>query len=253
MLFVGLHRAGLMDGWVYSHALPRRTVFMVAAARLRRPWMRLLVTGIGVARRQDGGGPEGNRAALAACGRELATGGTVFVFPEGTSSLAPGHLPFQPGAALLAQSCPAAAIVPLAIRYAAPTRIGTAADVVVGAPFHLPAGTTRLTAQARITAALEAVDAVRPVSAPVRNPFRWPAAGRNPPPGAAVGLAARAVAPGGKVGRVWAALAGQPVQCLWSPIAIGWLLVAGMPWVAAAYAGATALYVAWPMRAYHHA
>ena len=52
VLFVGLHRAGLMDGWVYSHALPRRTVFMVAAARLRQPWLRPLVAGIAVARRQ---------------------------------------------------------------------------------------------------------------------------------------------------------------------------------------------------------
>lgn len=160
VVFVGLHRAGLVDGWVHAHALPRRTVFLVAAARRHR-LLRLLVAGIPVARRQDGGDPARsqalNRAALDECRAELAAGGTVFVFPEGTSSLGPRHLPFQPGAALLARSYPEAVIVPLAIHYVSPAQVGTAVEIVVGQPFRLPPGVTLGDAHAAITAGLEAV------------------------------------------------------------------------------------------------
>ena len=42
-------------------------------------------------------------AALAAARRELlAAGGEVMIFPEGTSSLGPHHLPFKSGAASIA-------------------------------------------------------------------------------------------------------------------------------------------------------
>ena len=160
VLFAGLHRAGLVDGWAYSHALPRRTVFLIAHAR-RTPLLRLLVTGIPVARRGDGGDPARNRdlnhAAMAAARAELAAGGTVFVFPEGTSSLGPRHLPFQPGAALLALSCPEATIVPLAIHYVDPSRTGTAVEVVAGPPLRLAPGTTPQGAQAALAAALQEV------------------------------------------------------------------------------------------------
>ncbi len=159
VLFVGWHRAGLMDGWAYSQALPRPTVFLLAARLRTKPSLRLLVAGIEVARGKDGGDPAGNRrrnaAALAACRAELAAGRTVFVFPEGTSSLGPSHLPFEPGAALLARACPAATVVPLAIHYVHPTRIGTDVEVVVGRPFGMAPGTTPLEAQARLTASLE--------------------------------------------------------------------------------------------------
>lgn len=159
VLFVGWHRAGLMDGWAYSQALPRPTVFLLAARLRTKPLLRLLVDGIEVARGKDGGDPAQNRrrnaAALAACRAELEAGRTVFVFPEGTSGLGPSHLPFEPGAALLARACPAATIVPLAIHYVHPTRIGTDVEVVVGQPFGVVPGTTPAVAQARLTAALE--------------------------------------------------------------------------------------------------
>ncbi len=257
VLFVGLHRAGLMDGWVYSHALPRRTVFMVAAARLRQSWLRPLVAGIAVARRQDGGDPRQNRAAnlaaLAECRRELETGGTIVVFPEGTSTLG-RHLPFQPGAALLAQSCPAATIVPLAIHYAAPTRIGTGVEVVAGTPFHLPQGATLREAQRLITAALEAIEAPPPTaSPPTREPLRWLAAVLNAPTVAAMCLAGRLMPDGDNVVLAWSAIGGLPVQVLWSAAAVGVLLWAGRPWPALAYAAVTTLYAVWPARVYRHA
>ncbi len=254
VLFIGLHRAGLMDGWVYSHALPRRTVFTVAAVRLRQVWLRPLVAGIGMARRQDGGDASRNRAALAECRQELAVGGTIFIFPEGTSTLAPRHLPFQPGAALLARSCPATTIVPLAIHYAEPTRLGTAVTVVVGAPFHLSPGIAPRAAQAAVTAALEAIEAPDGRMPPVaRDPFRWLAVALNLPTVLAMRLAVRILPDGDNVVLVWAAIVGLPVQAVWSVAATAGLLWAGLPWAALFHAAATALYAAWPARAHSHA
>ncbi len=242
-----------MDGWVYSHALPRRTVFTVAAKRLRQPWLRLLVAGIGVDRRQDGGAPQRNRAALAECRRELRAGGTIFIFPEGTSTLGPRHLPFQPGAALLARACPAATIVPLAIHYAEPTRIGTGVDVVVGAPFRLAPGITPRAAQAQVTTALEAIETPNPVTPAARDSLRWLAAALNLPTVLAMRLAARLLPDGDNVVLVWSAIVGLPVQAVWSVAAIAGLLWAGLPRAALFYAAATALYAARPARAYSHA
>lgn len=157
VLFVGLHRAGMIDGLVYAYALPRQTRFMVAARLRRHWWIRLLVDGIEVVRRKDGGSARRNREALAACRAELAAGGTVFVFPEGTSSLGPKHLPFEPGAALIASSYPQPIVVPLAIHYVTPTRAGTDVEVVVGAPILLALRATPRDAVERIAAALEEV------------------------------------------------------------------------------------------------
>ncbi len=253
VLFIGLHRAGLMDGWVYSHALPRRTVFMVAMKRLRQPWLRLLVAGIGVSRRQDGGAIHRNHAALAECRHELKAGRTIFIFPEGTSTLGPHHLPFQPGAALLARAYPAATIVPLAIHYAEPTRISTGVEVVVGVPFRLAPGITPRAAQTQVTTALEAIETPEPVTPTARDPLRWLAAALNLPTVLAMRLAARFLPDGDNVVLVWSAIVGLPVQAVWSVAAIAGLLWAGWPWAALFYAAATALYAAWPARAYSHA
>ncbi len=251
MLFIGLNRAGLIDAWVYSHALPRRTVFMVAAKRLRQPWLRLLVAGIGVDRRQDGGAPQRNHAALAKCWHELQAVGTIFIFPEGTSTLGPRHLPFQPGAALLARACPAVTIVALAIHYAEPTRIGTGVEVVVGAPFRLARGITPRAAQAQVTTALEAIETPNPVTPAARDSLRWLAAALNLPTVLAMRLAARLLPDGDNVVLVWSAIVRLPVQAVWSIAAITGLLWAGLPWAALFYAAATALYAAWPVSSPH--
>ena len=61
ILFVGRHRAGLMDGWLYAHALPRPTVFVIAARLRRQLLLRPLVAGIAVMRRRDGGRSNGGK------------------------------------------------------------------------------------------------------------------------------------------------------------------------------------------------
>ena len=288
VVFVGLHRAGLVDGWVHAHALPRRTVFLVAAAR-RRPLLRLLVAGIPVARRRDGGDPVRgqalNRAALNECRAELAAGRTVFVFPEGTSTLGPRHLPFQPGAALLARSCPEAVVVPLAIHYVSPAQVGTAVEIVVGQPFRLLPGETPAHAQAAITAALEAVAIEFPdtptqlraeaaaraawraggsYAAALRTPLdcdclpgpgRWSGlrglvsvvlAVLNAPVTLAQALAGRWLADGDNVVLLWKVLVGLPVQVLWSAVFVLATILSGWPVLAAAYALLMALRLALP-------
>ncbi len=145
-------------------------------------------------------------------------------------------------------------MVPLAIHYARPTRVGTAVAVVVGAPFRLPPGIAPRAAQARLTAALEAIETPDGrMPSPSPDPLRWLAAALNLPTVLAMRLAARILADGDNVVLVWAALAGLPVQALWSVAAIGGLLWAGCPWAALSYAAVTTLYAARPARAYSHA
>ncbi|HXJ76363.1 MAG TPA: 1-acyl-sn-glycerol-3-phosphate acyltransferase, partial [Candidatus Dormibacteraeota bacterium] len=122
VLYVGLHRNGAVDGFVYKQVL-RQPVFMVST-QLHKSWLaRLFFPGIPVRRPQDGGDREFNDAALRECLHHLRAGGELFVFPEGTSSLGPRHLPFKSGAARLwlayqsAGHTPPLQVVPVGIHY----------------------------------------------------------------------------------------------------------------------------------------
>ena len=101
VLYVVLHRNGAVDGFIYGHAVPRG-IFLVSTQLLRGFFGRLFFTGIAVARKQDQEDGSHNAAALRECVRVLAEGGELMVFPEGSSSLGPRHLPFKSGAARLA-------------------------------------------------------------------------------------------------------------------------------------------------------
>lgn len=226
VLFVGRHRAGLMDGWLYAHALPRPTRFVIAARLRRNVLLRPFVAGIAVMRRKEGGErTAANRAALAACRAELRAGGTVFVFPEGTSSLGPDPLPLEPGAALLARTVPGTAVVPLDIHYADPLRLGTGVAVAVGPPCHVPPGATAAQAQAIIAAALDSVVAGGSAgSVGLRHPVQWVAE-----------RIGRRLADDDTAVLTWATLVGLPLQLVLSAALLAALLVAGQPWLAALY------------------
>jgi len=100
VLYLGLHRNGAVDGFVYDQAL-HHPVFMIST-QLRKNWFaRLFFEGIAVNRTKDEGDRALNDAALRQCLDHLRTGGELFVFPEGTSSLGPRHLPFKSGAVWL--------------------------------------------------------------------------------------------------------------------------------------------------------
>jgi 1-acyl-sn-glycerol-3-phosphate acyltransferase len=176
VLYLGLHRNGAVDGFVYGSRLPR-AVFMISA-QLRRNFIgRLFFRGIEVARSKDAerGITVDNLAAVGACVHHLGEGGALFVLPEGTSDLGHRHLPFQKGAArilyqaLTAEARPA--VVPLGLHYEAAPEWQSDVELVVGEPIDtaLPDGLTEAEAvrllHQRISAALEAVGVNAPDAA----------------------------------------------------------------------------------------
>ena len=229
VLFVGRHRAGLMDGWLYAHALPRPTVFVIAARLRRNRLLRPLVAGIAVMRRKDGGDrAAANQAALQACRAELAAGRTLFIFPEGTSSLGPHPLPLAPGAALLVRAVPETAVVPVTIHYGDPVRLGTDVAITFGAPQYLAAAMTVEQAQARLAAILGSIAGGRLPGDSVRfvadAPVRWLAT-----------LVGRRLADDDTAVLTWGTMIGLPLQVLWSIGLTVSSFLAGQGWLAAIY------------------
>ncbi|TCJ14667.1 hypothetical protein EZJ19_09475 [Parasulfuritortus cantonensis] len=168
VLYLGLHRNGAVDGFVYAAALPR-AVFMISTQLRRSAIGRMFFRGIEVARAKDAerGMAVDNLAALGACVNQVAAGGALFVLPEGSSDLGPRHLPFQKGAArilyrLLAEGT-RPAVVPLGIHYEAAPDWQSDVELVVGEAVDttLPEGLTEAEAvrllHRRITEAMEAV------------------------------------------------------------------------------------------------
>ncbi len=137
VLYIGLHRNGAVDGLVYRHVLPHCT-FLISTQLRRNPLGRLFFDGIGIARTSDEGDQNRNVIALRECHDLLAAGGALFVFPEGTSSLGPRHLPFKSGAARIVLDHLATGrplrIVPLGIHYERAWAFRSRVEVVVGEP-----------------------------------------------------------------------------------------------------------------------
>ena len=167
VLYLGLHRNGAVDGFVY-HQVLRQPVFMIST-QLRKSWFaRLFFHGIAVTRNKDEGDRNQNEAALRQCLDHLRAGGELFVLPEGTSSLGPRHLPFKNGAVwllldYLRAGGPPLRVVPLGIHYECPWAFRSKVEVVVGPaiPTDMPAGSSQIECvrvmKRRIQTALEEV------------------------------------------------------------------------------------------------
>ncbi len=142
ILYLGLHRNGAVDGLVYHQILPRAE-FMISSQLTRSFWGRIFFAGIEVVRNKDQGEKRSNLEALKQCLAQLQRGKELFVFPEGTSSLGPKHLPFQPGAARLISTYldenPSnnLQVIPLAICYEDPSAFRSKVEVRVGPPLRL--------------------------------------------------------------------------------------------------------------------
>ncbi|PYJ81139.1 MAG: hypothetical protein DME22_21885 [Verrucomicrobia bacterium] len=136
-IYLGLHRNGAVDGFIYHAILPRAN-FMISTQLRRNLIGRLFFTGIEVARDRDEGEPGTNLEALNQCMELLRMGGELVIFPEGTSTLGPRHLPFKSGAArILAnylENGSLIQVVPLGITYECPWAFRSRVEVVVGAP-----------------------------------------------------------------------------------------------------------------------
>jgi 1-acyl-sn-glycerol-3-phosphate acyltransferase len=168
VLYLGLHRNGAVDGFVYGAALGG-PVFLISTQLRRSLFARLFFAGIAVARRSDEGDQRANQAALDECRALLRAGGRLFVFPEGTSSLGPRHLPLKSGAAhlildyLALPAAPPLNIVPLGIHYEQATSFRSGVEILVGNAVSLsvpddlsPLARVRAV-QRTLTAALEGV------------------------------------------------------------------------------------------------
>jgi len=160
VLFIGLHKNGAVDGFIYHRALTP-VVFMLAAQLRRNPVVRLFFDGIEVTRDKDKG-VRSNIAALKKCISFLEENGRLFVFPEGTSTLGPSHLPFKEGAAILAsrfnfENGKTLTVLPCGVFYDDPTRLGGKAEVVVGKPIVLTRAIERKEIHRLFTEALEKV------------------------------------------------------------------------------------------------
>jgi 1-acyl-sn-glycerol-3-phosphate acyltransferase len=162
-LYVGLHRNGAVDGFVYSSVLPRAS-FLISTQLRKRLLGRIFFSGIEVVRDKDQGDRKVNDAALTRCREYLQSGGELFIFPEGTSSLGPRHLPFKSGAARLAldaiENGVDLTIVPLGIAYEAPDEFRSNVEVIVGEPVstRFEEGDDRLSElKRRLTRSLEDV------------------------------------------------------------------------------------------------
>ena len=151
VLYLGLHRNGAVDGFVYDQVLPH-PVFMIST-QLRKNWFaRLFFEGIAVTRTKDEGDRALNDAALRQCLDHLRAGGELFVFPEGTSSLGPRHLPFKSGAIWLlldyleGGNNPPLRVVPLGIHYECPWAFRSKVEVTIGPPIStdLPPDASRI-------------------------------------------------------------------------------------------------------------
>jgi 1-acyl-sn-glycerol-3-phosphate acyltransferase len=168
VVFVALHRNGAVDGFIYHQVVPRG-VFLVSTQLLRSFFARLFFTGIAVARQKDKQDQSHNEEALRQCTQLLADGGALVVFPEGTSSLGPRHLPFKSGAVRIALDALVRGvplrIVPLGIHYERAWAFRSKVEVVVGESVStaLPAELSELgrlkEMKRRLTTALESVGA----------------------------------------------------------------------------------------------
>jgi 1-acyl-sn-glycerol-3-phosphate acyltransferase len=150
VLYLGLHRNGAVDGFVYYRAL-KGPVFMIST-QLRKSWFaRLFFDGIVVTRTKDEGDRKQNEEAMRQSLGYLQNGGALFVFPEGTSSLGPRHLPFKSGAVwllldYLETGGPPLEVVPVGIHYECPSAFRAKVEVLIGQPIptELPAEASRM-------------------------------------------------------------------------------------------------------------
>jgi len=144
VVFVSLHRNGAVDGFVIR-CLAQDITFLITRNLLRNKFLRLLFNGIEVLRDRDSGNRrqrfECNNAAIDHCLDLLNLGGKLVIFPEGTSSLGPKHLPFQGGAARILfrflETYPEQPItvVPLGLHYERAWAFRSRAHILVGESF----------------------------------------------------------------------------------------------------------------------
>lgn len=146
VLFCPNHPNALVDPVLVLATAPRPVSFLAKAPLFRLPvigWFARTLEAIPVYRRQDGSGDTSRNAEMFAAARQvLEGGGSIAIFPEGTSHSEPRLRPLRTGAARIALGAGTrepVRIVPVALIYSAKTTFRSAALVSFGSPITVPA------------------------------------------------------------------------------------------------------------------
>ena len=161
-LYLLSHRNGAIDGIVYQKALGD-TPSLISVQLLRGP-LHLLFDGIPVVRGKDraryGIPADAVAAPVAAAIAQLRAGGSLALYPEGTSAWEPRPLPYHSGMAVIAAKLLAAGVdfvvQPAAAYYSKPDGFRSRVSLIFGAPF-VPQGESVAALQKELAAALDAV------------------------------------------------------------------------------------------------
>ena len=160
-LYLLSHRNGAIDGIVYQKALGD-TPSLISVQLLRGP-LRLLFDGIPVVRDKDRAryGIKADAVApVAAAIAQLRAGGSLALYPEGTSDWGYRPLPYHSGMAVIVAQLRAAGadfvVQPAAAYYSKPDGFRSRVSLIFGAPFT-PQGESVAELQNELAAALDAV------------------------------------------------------------------------------------------------
>jgi glycerol-3-phosphate O-acyltransferase/dihydroxyacetone phosphate acyltransferase len=167
VIFVLNHPNALVDPVVLLCRAGRPVAFLAKEPLFRTPIISIFVRAldsIPVYRRMDQADTSRNRATFEAAGALLASGGSLAVFPEGTSHSDPSLKPFRTGAARIALATATAAglpVVPAGLFYTAKTRFRSSALLCFGPPIMVtpvtpdPDGEPPASAVRRLTGEME--------------------------------------------------------------------------------------------------
>src|SRR5262249_39284876 len=161
VMFTPNHPSGLVDPLFLFCLAPRRTSFLAKAPLFRMPVLGSIVRALEclpVYRQSDAADTSKNRETFDAARKLLAGGGTITIFPEGTSHSDPHLKPLKTGAARIALEAGPIDIVPAGLFYTDKGTFRSQALVYFGLPFRVEPGTlapeTVHTVTDRIAAAL---------------------------------------------------------------------------------------------------
>ena len=162
-LFLLSHRNGATDGQIYMAALGAAPS-LISIQLLRHWFLRLFFTGIPVVRDKDreryGIAADAVPSPISAAITQLKHGGSLCIYPEGTSAWQARPLPYHSGMAVIAARLKTAGVdfdvQPLAAHYSKPDGFRSRVSIIVGPAFR-PQGESVRDLQAELSAALAAI------------------------------------------------------------------------------------------------
>src|SRR5262245_38079857 len=142
VIFAVNHPNALIDPVFLLCFAPRPVSFLAKAPLFKTPFISWFVRGfesIPVYRKQDNFSPEQNRETFALSRATLACGGTIAIFPEGTTHSDPRLKSLKTGAARIAlgATLPRVVVVPTGLFYTSKQTFRSAAVMYFGEPIDV--------------------------------------------------------------------------------------------------------------------